>query len=333
MKLVIHPPVEAERLARIVEAAGAIEVVNAESAEAAEAAIVDADAFFGKLTPALLAAAGKLRWVQSPTASLEHYLFPELVEHPLVLTNMRGLYSDVIAEHVLGMMLCFTRNLHIYIRQQMAARWDPVGGENERVTFATGPGVINAMDLAHRNLGDLSAGIIGCGHIGGEIARRLASFGMRVLAVDPVQTKPPDGVAAIWPPARLEELLGASDFVIVAAPHTPETEQMFRRRQFRAMRRTGIFINIGRGAIVNLDDLVAALAAGEIAGAGLDVFQIEPLPSEHPLWKFENVILTPHVAGQSVRVPQRHLQVLLDNLGRFARGERLVNVVDKRRWF
>jgi phosphoglycerate dehydrogenase-like enzyme len=333
MKLVIHPPVEAERLERIVAAAAPMQVVNADSHDSARAAIVDADAFFGKLTPALLSAATKLRWVQSPTASLEHYMFPELVEHPLVLTNMRGLYSDVIAEHVLGMMLAFTRNLHLYMRSQMAARWDPVGGENERVTFATGPGVLNAMDRAHRTLGDLTAGIVGLGHIGREIARRLAGFDMRVLAVDPLQTVPPDGVEAIWPPDRLEDLLRASDFVVIAAPHTPQTEQLFRRPQFQAMKRAAILINIGRGAIVNLDDLVAALEAGVIAGAGLDVFQIEPLPADHPLWRFPNVILTPHVAGQSERVPARHLEVLLDNVRRFARGQPLANVVDKSRWF
>jgi phosphoglycerate dehydrogenase-like enzyme len=333
MKLVIYPPIEPERLARIVDAAGPMQVVNAENEDAAGRAIVDAEAFFGKLTPALLAAAEKLRWVQSPTASLEHYMFPELVEHPLVLTNMRGLYNDVIAEHVLGMMLCFTRNLHTYIRNQAAARWDPVGGEDERVTFATGPGVLNAMDQAHHNLGDLTAGIVGLGHIGAEIARRLASFGMRVSAVDPKRTSAPEGVEAVWPTDRLEDLLHASDFVIVAAPHTPETEQLFRRPQFQSMRRTAYLINVGRGAIVNLDDLVAALAAGEIAGAGLDVFQIEPLPAAHPLWKFDNVILTPHVAGQSARVPGRHLNVLLDNVRRFVHGEPLENVVDKSRWY
>ncbi|MEX0678905.1 MAG: D-2-hydroxyacid dehydrogenase [Pirellulales bacterium] len=333
MKLVIHPPVEPERLERIVEAAGPMHVVNATTSDAAQSAIVDADAFFGKLTPALLAAAAKLRWVQAPTASLEHYLFPELIGHPLELTNMRGLYSDVIAEHVLGMMLCFTRNLHTYIRNQVAGRWNPVGGENARVTFATGPGVPSAMDDVHRNLGDLSAGIVGLGHIGAEIARRLASFGMHVSAVDPKRTEAPEGVEALWPPDRLEDLLHGSDFVIIAAPHTPETAQMFRRAQFQAMKPSAYLINIGRGAIVNLDDLVAALEAHEIAGAGLDVFQIEPLPAEHPLWRFKNVILTPHVAGQSARVPGRHLNVLLDNVRRFVRGEPLANIVDKHGWF
>jgi phosphoglycerate dehydrogenase-like enzyme len=333
MKFVMHPAVEPERFAKIAEAAGQMHVVNAGRADDALAEIVNADAFFGKLTPELLAASTRLRWVQSPTASLEHYLFPQLVEHPLVLTNMRGLYSDVIAEHVLGTMLCFTRNLNTYIRQQMAGRWEPVGGEHQRQSFATGPGVLSAIDRAHQSLGDLTAGIVGLGHIGREIARRLASFDMRVLAVDPFATGAAEGVDEIWPAARFKELLGASDFVIVAAPHTPQTEQMFRREQFQAMRPSGVLINIGRGAIVNLEDLVAALAAGEIAGAGLDVFEVEPLPDEHPLWKFPNVILTPHVAGQSPRIAARHLGVVVENLRRFAAGEPLLNVVNKSRWF
>lgn len=333
MKLVMHPAVDPERFDRVVEAAGPMQVVNAADADGASAEIVTADAFFGKLTPELLSAAQRLRWVQSPTASLEHYLFPELIEHPLVLTNMRGIYSDVIAEHVLGMMLCFTRNLHTYIRQQMSGTWEPVGGERERVTFSTGPGAMTAIDRGHQNLGDLVAGIVGLGHIGREIAWRLASFGMRVLAIDPVETLPSEGASELCSLERLDDLLAASDFVIIAAPHTPQTEQMFRRPQFQAMRTGAVLINIGRGAIVHLDDLVAALAAGEIAGAGLDVFEVEPLPAEHPLWKFPNVILTPHVAGQSARIAERHLALLLDNIRRFVNGAELANVVDKRRWF
>jgi phosphoglycerate dehydrogenase-like enzyme len=333
MKLVIYPPVEPERLARIVAAAGPMQVVNADTPEAARAAIVEADAFFGKLTPTLLAAATRLRWVQSPTASLEHYLFPELVEHPCQLTNMRGLFSDVIAEHVLGVMLCFTRHLHTYIRNQARAAWAPVGGEEARQTFATGPGVASAIDLAHRSLSELTLGVVGLGHIGREIARRGASFGMRVVAVDPVEQPLPEGVVRLLPVARLNELLTESDFVVIAAPHTPETQQWFRRPQFQAMKRTAVLINIGRGAIVNLADLVVALDAGEIGGAALDVFEVEPLPLDHPLWRMDNVILTPHVAGQAPMIAERHLAVLLDNVGRFSRGEPLVNLVDKRRWY
>jgi phosphoglycerate dehydrogenase-like enzyme len=333
MKLVIHPPVDPERLTRIRAAASDMTVVNAVDNGEAMRTITDADAFFGKLTPALLAAAQRLRWVQSPTASLEHYVFPELVAHPCVLTNMRGLFSDVIADQVFGYVLCFARNLHRYIRNQLAARWEPVGGESERVTFATGPGHVTAIDRAHLHLADATLGIVGLGNIGTEVARRGLAFGMRVLAVDPVQTRAPEGVAELWRPERLSDLLAASDFVVIAAPHTPETFKLFRRLQFRQMKRTAYLINIGRGAIVDLADLTEALKAGEIAGAGLDVFEVEPLPAEHPLWQMANVILTPHVAGYSPRIAERHLDLLLDNLGRFRRGEPLRNVVDKARWF
>jgi phosphoglycerate dehydrogenase-like enzyme len=333
MKLVIYPAVEAERLERIAAAAGSMQVVNAASADEAAAALIDADAFFGKMTPPLLAVASRLRWIQAPTASLEHYVFPQLVGHPCTLTNMRGLFSDVIAEQVFGYILCFARNLHLYVRNQLAARWAPVGGEKERVSLTTGPGVVNAIDRAHRPLGDAVLGIVGLGSIGSAVARLGLGFGMRVVAVDPVRTEAPNGVSALWRPERLPDLLAASDYVVIAAPHTRATEQLFRCPQFVQMKRSAYLINVGRGVIVNLTDLTAALEAGEIAGAGLDVFEVEPLPPDHPLWAMPNVILTPHVAGYSPRIAARHLDLLLDNIGRFVRGEPLRNVVDKERWF
>jgi phosphoglycerate dehydrogenase-like enzyme len=334
MKLVIHPPVEAERLARISDAAGPMVVVNAGDEEHALREMPDADAFFGKLTPALLAGAARLRWVQAPTVSLEHYLFPELVAHPCVLTNMRGLFSDVIADQVMGYILCFARNLHIYVIQGMCGHWAPVGGEEARVGFASGPGTVNAIDKAHRHLGDATLGIVGLGAIGGEIARRALAFGMRVVAVDPARTDTPEGVAELWPVERLPDLLAQSDYVVIAAPHTPQTVKMFRRSQFQQMKRDAVLINIGRGAIVDLTDLTAALEAHEIAGAALDVFETEPLPADHALWKMPGrVILTPHVAGYSPRIAERHLAVLLDNVGCFVRGESLRNVADKQKWY
>ncbi len=333
MKLVIHPPVDAARLGAIADAAGPMTVVNAASDADALAAVADADAFFGKITPPLLAASRQLRWVQSPTASLEHYVFPALVDHPCVLTNMRGLFSDMIADQVMGYVLCFARNLHRYIRNQTRALWEPVGGEGERVSFAAGPGTVSAIDRAHLHLGDTTLGVVGLGAIGSEVARRALAFGMHVVAVDPLRDKAPDGVAELWRPERLPDLLGQSDFVVIAAPHTPKTEKLFRQDQFRQMKRSGYLINIGRGAIVDLSDLVDALEAGEIAGAALDVYETEPLPAEHPLWRFENVILTPHVAGYSLRIAERHLAVVRENVRRFVGGEPLKNVVDKALWF
>ncbi len=334
MKLVIHPPVEPERLTRIAAVAGSMEVVNAGDEAHALRHMPDADAFFGKLTPRLLAAAARLRWVQAPTASLEHYLFPALAAHPCVLTNMRGLFSDVIADQVMGYVLCFARNLHVYILQAAAGRWAPVGGEAARVGFASGPGTINDIDRAHRHLADATLGVVGLGAIGREVARRAAAFGLRVVAVDPQSTDRPPEVAALWPVEELPRLLGQSDYVAIAAPHTPQTAGMFRRPQFQHMKRDAYLINVGRGAVVVLDDLVAALEAGEIAGAALDVFETEPLPPAHALWRMPGrVILTPHVAGYSPRVAGRHLETLLDNVGRFVRGEPLRNVVDKEKWY
>lgn len=333
MKLLIHPPIDELRLSKLREAAGAMRVVNAANHEEAAAEIVDADAFFGKLTAPLLAAATKLRWVQSPTASLEHYVFPELVDHPCTLTNMRGLFYDVIADHVFGYILCFARNLHRYLRQQMRAEWSPIGGEQARLSYAQGPGHVTPMDRAHMHLGDCTIGIVGLGSIGLEVARRATAFDMRVLAVDAKLTDPPPYVDRLWPVERLPDLLAASDFVVIAAPHTPQTEGLFGREQFQLMQSTAYLINIGRGVIVRLDDLVEALDARQIAGAALDVFETEPLPADHPLWQRENVIITPHVAACSVRVPERHLRTLLDNVRRFTTDQPLLNVASKTDWF
>ena len=333
LKLVIYPPVDQERLELVREAAADMNVVNADGQQQALDEIADADAFFGKITPSLLAAATRLRWVQSPTASLEHYVFPELVEHPCRLSNMRGLYSDVIADHVLGFVLCFARNLHVYMRNQVQSDWEPVGGEEHRATFTAGPGTMSEIDRRHLHLADCVLGVVGVGSIGSEICRRAAAFGMTVLGVDPIRRSLDNVVPEIWPSARLGDLLGQSDFVVIAAPHTPDTEKLFRRPEFEAMKPTAYLINIGRGAIVDLEDLTAALQAGRIAGAALDVFEIEPLPGNHPLWKMENVIVTPHVAAASPRISERHTETLLENIRRFVAGEDSLTPVDKHKWF
>ncbi|GAB4136108.1 MAG: D-2-hydroxyacid dehydrogenase [Planctomycetaceae bacterium] len=332
-KLLMFPPVDDERLALIREAAGDADVVNATDAETALKEIVDAHGFFGKITPELLAVARKLRWVQSPTASLEHYLFPELIEHPCQLSNMRGLFYDVIADHVMAFVLSFARNLHRYLRRQMKSQWQPVGGEEARTTFAMGPAYVSSIDREHRHLSDCTMGVVGVGSIGSEICRRASAFGMKILGVDPVCRTVPGVVETVWETSRLPDLLAESDFVVIAAPHTPETFKLFRKEQFQLMKTSAILINIGRGVIVDLADLTDALQSGEIAGAGLDVFEIEPLPEDHPLWQMENVLITPHVAAASPRISERHTQTLLENVRRFVRNEPPVTLVDKHRWF
>ncbi len=308
-----------------------MQVVNAASAEIARREIADADALFGYLTLPLLQSATRLRWAQAPTASMEKYLFAELVQSPVVVTNMRGIFSDVIADHVFGFILCFAKNFHVYLRQQRQGVWHMLGRAAGVLPGYGGPGEADPSDHAALTLADCTLGIIGLGGIGAETARRGLAFGMRVLAVDPRADAPPDEVT-LFRPDRLRSVLEQSDFVVIAAPHTPETYKLFNRERIGWMKSSAYLINVGRGVIVDLADLTAALQAGQIAGAGLDVFETEPLPAEHPLWRMDNVILTPHCAAASPRVPERHERILLENLRRFMAGEELLNVVDKRMW-
>lgn len=330
-KLLLFPPLEPERLVRLQQTAGDMPVLNPPNDVEAAGLIVDATGFIGKITPALLSRAQRLEWVQSPTASLEHYIFPALIQHPCIVTNMRGLFSDIIADQVMGYVIMFARNLHTYVRQQMARQWQPIGGAHQGFT-GYGPGRISGIDRAHQHLADCTLGIVGLGAIGGEIALRARAFGMRVLAVDPVRREAPEGVELAGLD-RTDALLAASDYVVIAAPHTPQSERFFGLASFHQMKRSARFINIGRGAIVDLTALTQALNEGLIAGAALDVYETEPLPADHPLWGMENAILTPHIAGYSPRIAERHLEVLLDNVGRHRRGEPLRNVVNKAEWF
>ena len=191
------------------------------------------------------------------------------------------------------------------------------------------------MDRATIYLPQSTLGIVGMGGIGCEIARRAMAFGISVRGVDrfPERVRPPEGVQSMTAIDHLDDLLHWSDFVVIAAPHTPETSGWFSAKTLSQLRPSSYLINIGRGAIIVLDDLVVALRAGKLAGAALDVYEIEPLPREHPLWDFPNVILTPHTAGYSPVIAGRHLASLVENIGRFSRGEPLLNIVDKSLWF
>jgi phosphoglycerate dehydrogenase-like enzyme len=171
------------------------------------------------------------------------------------------------------------------------------------------------------------------GGIGAESARLLTAFGVTVLATDARRTTAPLGVAELHRPEALDELLPRADFVILTVPHTPATEGFFNRARFQRMKRTAFFINIGRGMTTKLDDLVAALKAGEIAGAALDVYEQEPLPSEHSLWALPNVLLTPHMAGHGPYLNDRRFLIMVDNCRAFGAGRPLHNAVDKSSWF
>ena len=293
-------------------------IVVAEDEAAAAREIVDADAVFGRLPAELLAKGVKLRWLQAPQiAPPAGYYYPELVDHPLKVTNFREIFNDHISAHILAFVLAFARGLHVFIPQQARREWKKSSQE--------------AGDVVH--LPEATALIVGVGGIGAEAARLLSAFGVTVLATDARRAAAPDGVAELHPPEALDELLPRADFVILTVPHTPATEGFFNRARFAKMKKSGFFINIGRGMTTRLDDLVDALNAGELAGAALDVFEIEPLPKGHPLWTMPNVLITPHMAGHGPYLNDRRYEILEENCRRFAAGRELRNEVDKRVWF
>jgi phosphoglycerate dehydrogenase-like enzyme len=319
-KFVFLPPVKdtqrqwAERLARDVPEA---DVVVAETREDALREIPDAGGVFGTLDPELLQAARELRWLQAPAiAPPAGFYFKELIEHPSQATNFREIFNDHIAAHIMMYVLAFARGLHYYFRRQLAQEYRP-----------------EPLDTGVVHLPESTALIVGVGGIGSEAARHCAHFGMRVLGIDARRESAPEGVAELHRPDALDALLPRADFVILTIPHTPQTEGLFDRARFQRMKRGAFFINIGRGKTTRLHDLDAALRAGEIAGAGLDVYEEEPLPAGHPLWTAPNTILTPHTAGFGPYLDERRYEIVRDNARRFAAGQPLRNVVDKANWF
>ncbi len=291
-------------------------VVAGDQAEAGKT-VASAEAAFGTMPPELLRQAVRLRWLQAPQAAPPAgYYYPELIAHSAVVTNFREIYNDHIGAHIMAFVLAFARGLQHYLPQQLARQWRPAPHDT---------GVIH--------LPEATALVVGVGGIGAEAARLAAAFGMRVIGVDARRRDAPPGVAELHRAAALDDLLGRADFVILTVPHTPATAGFMNRARFQRMKRTAFFINIGRGMTTRLDDLVEALRAGEIAGAGLDVFEQEPLPADHPLWTLPGVLITPHTAGYGPYLDERRYEILLDNCRRFLAGQPLRNVVDKSSWF
>ena len=311
IKMVLQRRLEDEYMQQI-HALGVETVVVTSVAEVPQV-IGDADAYFGGMTPEILNAGKKLRWVQATSAGLDGYYFPELRASELTVTNIRGIYSDVIADHVFSLVMAFARGLHHYIRRQSQGKWEK------------GAPVIH--------LAGTTLGVVGLGGIGLAVAERGPVFGMRVIGMDPAPKGKPDFIARIYSPDELATMVAVSDFVVICVPHTAETEGLFNAAMIGAMKQAGILINIGRGKVVNLQALTEALQRGQIGGAGLDVYEEEPLPAGHALWSIENVILTPHVAGISPEIDKRRKALIVENVRRFCAGEPLLNVVDNQKGY
>ena len=248
-------------------------------------------------------------WVHIASAGVDRLLFPELVDSDTIVTNSRGVFDRPMAEYVLGLVLCFAKDLHTTLRLQAEGVWrhretEPIAGAR--------------------------AVVVGTGPIGRAIGRALAAAGLRVSGVGRTARSGDPDLGEVAPFDRLHQALAEADYVVLAAPLTDQTRGMIDRAALRRMRPTARLINVGRGPLVVEDDLVAALRAGEIAGAALDVFVEEPLPSPSPLWDLPNVIVSPHMSGDIVGWREELVRLFADNLDRRIHGRPLRNVVDKR---
>lgn len=256
-----------------------------------------------------------VRWVHCKSAGLDDLLFPELVESPVPLTNGTGVFSHPLGEYVLGAILFFAKDFRRLIRQQAAAVWEP----------------FDVQEISGRTVG-----ILGYGDIGRAVATRVRAMGMQVVAlrrqgpplynVDPL-------VNRIYGPADTVEMVAQCDYLVVTAPLTPETRGMIGAREFAAMKRDAVVINIGRGPVIDEPAMIQALTENRIRGAALDVFTTEPLPAGHPFYRMENVLLSPHSADHTEQWLTRAMQFFLDQFDRFSEGGVLMNVVDKKRGY
>jgi phosphoglycerate dehydrogenase-like enzyme len=304
------PPAQVERLQGLFPHH---RFVNAVSEAQAREEIEGADVVFSStVNSALFAAAHRLRWIQSPAAGVGRLLFPELRDSDVVLTNASGLHAVPIAEHVFGLAIALARKFQVALRRQVQHRWakDEIG---------------HVSVLEGRRLG-----IVGIGAIGSEIARLGVAFGMRVVGTRRrPETGAPEGVEQVYGADRLDQLLRTSDYVVLSAPLTAETAGLIGARELRLMKPTAFLINVARGKLIREQDLATELEKGTIAGAGLDVFEHEPLDPASPLWDLKNVIITPHTSGFFENYWEAAADLFADNLRRHDRGEPLRNVVDK----
>ena len=307
MRLLTRMGLPQSTLDQIAAISPQITVITRAGAEQYSGELPQADAICGHLSGEEVSAAKKLRWVQYNAAGVEHLPLSELISSDVMLTNARGCHSSQIAEHAFGLLFGLTRNIGAYARNGQRRFERPI------------------------ELRGMTVGIVGLGAIGREVARRAKAMDMHVLAIDeqPMFVERYRMADEIASPDGLHDMLKRSDVVVIAAPHTPRSEGMIGEREFALMKPTTYFISVSRGKLTRTDALLSALKEKRIAGAGLDVTNPEPLPADHPLWKEPNVIITPHIAGQSQFTENRVQQVLVENVRRYANGLALMNLVDK----
>jgi phosphoglycerate dehydrogenase-like enzyme len=290
-----------------------VRVIVASDADRAAAAAPEADVIVAWQVPeAILQRAGRLRWIHTTAAGVDGLLVPPVMDGRVQLTCSVGIHAG-LPDHIMGMILVFARRLHRAVRNQMARRWDRASAVGEEVAGKV-------------------VGVLGLGAIGRALAARAAAFDMRVIgtkrAVEPIPH-----VERVLPPEQTDQVLREADYLVIVLPLTPQTRGLVDARALGLMKPSAVLINVGRGQVVVEDALIEALRRGAIAGAGLDVFEREPLPADSPLYDMDNVLITPHVAGASHTYYERAIPLFCENLRRHLDGRPMLNVVDPARGY
>jgi len=313
MKILSQVDLSSEEIQRLKSIVPELGVVAAPGEEQELKEVADADIFFGRIPRSVFLAGKNLKWVQVFGAGVETQFFPEMTQSNVILCNTSGAYNQTMADQAFALILGISRGIAMFERNRPKKIWGRTG--------------------VLRQLGGQTLGIIGLGNIGGEIARRGKAFGMKVIAADLRDMECPEYVDQLCKLDKLDDVLTKSDYMVLIVPLTDKTRGMIGAKELSKMKPTAYLINIGRGPLVDEPALINALKTGVIAGAGLDVFAVEPLPQDSELWNMENVVMTPHIGGLSPETRSISFEIFFENFKRFVKGEPLRNVVDKQRQF
>ena len=315
MKILVTVPMTEEQRRHLTEQMPDAEYRFTTRKEVKEETVREADIILGKVPLTMLPPAdtGHLKWIQLSSAGYEDFAAPGVLPEGTLLTNATGAYDLTVSEHMLAMTFFLKRKFGRYYSNQMKGVWKEEG----RVTAVAGSRTL----------------VLGLGNIGGAYARKMSALGSRVTGIKRTRTKCPDYLEAVGTMEETDSFLPEADIVAMVLPDTPQTYHIMDRRRLSLMKKGSILLNVGRGTAIDQDALADALKSGHLAGAAIDVTDPEPLPPEHPLWKCGNLLITPHVAGGFYlqETLDSIAELMTDNLGRYARGERLRNLVQPSR--
>ncbi|MBN1375422.1 MAG: D-2-hydroxyacid dehydrogenase [Dehalococcoidia bacterium] len=327
LKIVVTIPMNEVLVRRVIDVGGRITITSvfdimyedmggdAAAKEKLDAILADAEIIYGYGLPNnVIARSPKLSWVQMTSTAVDKFLTEDLRQSNVIMTNVRGMHSVPVGEFVIGQMLMFAKGAHRCFQQKQGKQWKPFM-----------PSMLYARTV----------GIVGLGNIGRQVARLSKALGMRVLGMrrSEPKVKTTKYVDEIFPRRQLKKMLGDCDFVVLTVPLTDETLNMIGEQELNSMKPTACLINVSRGNVVDEDALVSALENNRIAGAGMDVFAVEPLPAGSRLWDLSNVILSPHIAGGMECYAEQATDIFCENLRRYIGGQKLLRPVDKKKGY